>query len=291
VLPRALGRPRGSPDQDGSRRRDVAWIRPVAGGGFDGMMGIPSIGWNATARVVIATAALLGPLTGAAAADDVYTYRIHHPTFGDIGRYVDRVSRRGDEREIVSQLRVAVRVLGIVLHREEADRTEIWRAGRLVHFQGVTTTNGDRIEVRGEARDGEFVVTTPSGVKIAPPDVIPSNPWSARSSAAGVMMSTKTGRLETVADIKVEDTVIPVLGVEVPTRHFVISTDKRQDVWKDARGVPVEFRTAESVGSIDFILIDQVSTADAAHAAAPAPADEPVNAASSAVVSPQHSHR
>jgi hypothetical protein len=224
------------------------------------MMRLPRQCRSLTVWLGLAVALLLP--AGPAAAEETYTYRVVHPTFGDIGRYVDHVTKTGDTTQIVSQLRVAVRVLGIVLHREEADRTEIWRGGRLMRFDSVTIANGDRFDVHGEARDGEFVVTTPSGTKVAPPDVIPSNPWSARASAAGILMSTKTGKLETVHDIRVEDSVIPVLGVDVRTRHYVISTDKRQDVWKDARGVPVLFRTDESFGAIEFVLLAETGAAD-----------------------------
>jgi Family of unknown function (DUF6134) len=161
---------------------------------------------------------------------------------------------------------VAVRVLGMTLHHEDADRTEVWRGGRLMRFESVTYVNSDRYDVHGEARDASFVVTTPSGVKVAPADVIPANPWSARSSAEGVLMSTKTGRLEKVQGISVEDSVVPVMGVDVRTRHYVISTDKRQDVWKDARGVPVLFRTDETFGAIDFVLVNETNAPDSVKA-------------------------
>jgi len=229
------------------------------------MMRMPNVGRSAAARVGLA-AVLLALSIGTAAADEVYTYRVMHPTFGDVGSYIDRVSRSGDSWQIVTKLHVVVRVLGIVLHREDADRTEVWRDGRLMRFQSVTTVNGDRYDVQGEARDNGFVVTAPTGVKVAPADVVPTEPWAARTSGSGVMMSTKTGKLETVANIHVEDSVIPVLGVEVPTRHYVISTDKRQDVWKDARGVPVLFRTAETFGAIDFVLVAETSSPDPAKA-------------------------
>jgi hypothetical protein len=252
----ALGRHDGPAGEVGSRRRDDRVCWRVGGVGFVVMMRMPKAARRTTARVGLA-AVLLALLIGTAAADEVYTYRVMHPTFGDIGRYVDRVTRSGDSVQIVSQLRVVVRVLGIVLHREDADRTEAWRGGRLMRFDSVTLVNGDRFDVHGEARDDGFVITTPSGVKVAPLDVVPADPWSARSSADGVLMSTKTGVLEKVKDVRVEDSVIAVLGVEVPTRHYVISTDKRQDVWKDARGVPVLFRTDEKFGAIDFILVEE----------------------------------
>jgi hypothetical protein len=258
AMPPALGRYDGAVELDVSRRRGLPCTRHVDGDGFGVMMGMTNVGWRRAARSACA-AALLALLAGPAAADEIFTYRVVHPTFGDIGRYIDRVSRNGDEMQIVSQLHVAVRVLGMMLHREDADRTEVWRGGRLMRFESVTFVNGDRYDVHGEARDGSFVVTTPTGVKVAPADVIPANPWSARSSAEGTLMSTKTGRLETVQGISVEDAVIPVLGVNVHTQHYVIATDKRQDVWKDARGVPVLFRTDETFGAIDFVLVSEAN--------------------------------
>lgn len=211
-------------------------------------------------------AGLLGLLlvwsAGTAAASEVYTYKIENPRLGEIGRYTDTVTQSGDDRRIVSQLRVVVRILGIVLHREVADRTEVWHAGKLVRFDSLTTTNGDRVAVRGEAHDGSFVITTPSGTETASADIRPSNPWSAQTSGARVLMSTKTGALETVLQATADDAVIDVRGVPVPTRHFVFVTNKRQEVWKDARGVPVRFLTDEPVGPIDFVLVDETTTAD-----------------------------
>lgn len=204
---------------------------------------------------------LMGP-AGRAAASEVYTYKIENGRLGEIGRYTDTVTESGGDRRIVSQLRVVVRILGIVLHREVADRTEVWHAGKLVSFDSLTTTNGDRVAVRGEAHDGSFVITTPSGTETASADIRPSNPWSAQINGAHVLMSTKTGKIETVQQATADDAVIDVRGVPVPTRHFVFVTNKRQEVWKDARGVPVRFVSDEPVGQIDFVLVDETTTPD-----------------------------
>ncbi len=48
-----------------------------------------------------------------------------------------------------------------------------------------------------------------------------------------------------------------VRGLDVPVRHFAFSTDKRQDVWLDARGVPIRFRSMENGTPIDFVLSEE----------------------------------
>src|SRR5260370_11812313 len=144
------------------------------------------------ACAVLGTAFAAGP---ARAARVVYAYRVRHPTYGDIGTYTNVVDRAGDDPNGRTELEVAVNAIGIVMYRQEARRTEHWRNDRLVSFESVTVTNGDKLEVHGEARDGGFAITTPSGTVVAPSNVHPSNPWSAMVLNTDYMMSTKTGRL------------------------------------------------------------------------------------------------
>ena len=221
--------------------------------------------WRSGLARIALVALLLGLATGGAAASDVYTYKIEHPTLGNIGSYVDTVTRNADGYRIDNRMHVLVRVLGIVLHREDAERTEIWRGGRLVSFHGVTTTNGERIEVRGEAEGDQFVITTPRGSETVAANIRPSDPWSAAAgSGPSLMMSTKTGKLFQVRDATVENTTLRIGSVDVPVQHYVFMTDKRQEVWKNAHGVPVEFRSAEAVGPIDFILVKEALASDSA---------------------------
>jgi hypothetical protein len=204
-------------------------------------------GWSLAIGALVASAA-------PASAAQTYSYVVEHPTYGDIGIYTDTIERNGDMLRIDTKLRVAVKVLGIVVHREEADRTELWRDNRLVSFHSITTTNGKPIEVQGEARDNGFVINSPSGTAVAPANVYTSSPWSTRLPDTGVMMSTKTGRVEQVQNLGSEKTLVPVLGSEVPVKHVQIYTDKREDVWVDRSGVPVRFRTEVAGTPIDFVL-------------------------------------
>src|SRR5260221_211697 len=116
-------------------------------------------------RCLVASVAILGLAASAARADEraVYQYLVEHPSYGTIGTYTDTVQQNGDTKRIDTQLRVAVRVLGIPMHREEADRTEEWRGDRLVSFHSVTVTNGTKIEVNGRAQGRDFVITSPQG--------------------------------------------------------------------------------------------------------------------------------
>jgi hypothetical protein len=197
-------------------------------------------------------------LAAGAARAETYSYTIQHPTFGDIGSYVDRIERTQDGMRIDTTVHIAVRTLGIVLHREDAQRSQEWRNGRLMRFEGVTTTNGATIAIRGEAQGDRFVVDSPNGTATAPSNVVVSDPWQATRSRTGagsaVMLSTKSGKIETVHASGGDAAVLSVHGVDVPARHYVYATNKQQDVWLSERGIPLQFRTVENGTPIDFTL-------------------------------------
>ena len=203
------------------------------------------------ACMVIGAAFVASP---AEAAREVYTYRILHPTYGDIGTYTNTVDRNGDDANVQTELKIAVRKIGIVVYRQEAQRAEHWRKDRLMSFESVTVTNGTKLEVRGEARDNGFAITTASGTQIAPGNVHPSNPWSAMVLKTDYMMSTKTGRLIHVRVSGGEEEPVALAGSTVRLHQYEIFGDKHEYVWLDGTGTPVAFRTEEDGSPVDFVL-------------------------------------
>lgn len=196
-------------------------------------------------------AALAAP---AAAATQSYEYRVIHPTYGDVGTYTNVVERVGDDTQVTSNLHIAVRLLGIVVYRQEARRSEHWQDTRLVSFDSVTVTNGDELKIHGEARDGGFAITGPGGTVMAPASVHPSNPWSAMVLKAAFMMSTRTGQVLPVRVTGGETEPVALAGTTLHLHQYEIDSDKRQFVWFDDSGTPIAFRTNEDGKLIDFVL-------------------------------------
>jgi hypothetical protein len=188
------------------------------------------------------------------AQDRAYSYSIVHPFYGTIGTYTEDIARSGGTTRIDSHVRVAVTILGIVVHREEADHVEIFRGDRLVMLQSATTTNGTRINVLGEAQGDHFVVTSPSGVVEAPADVAPSDPWVLKQIGVGTVVSIKTGRIIPTRVTGGEQVTVSLQGVMVATRHFMAHGERQQEIWLNDQDVPIMFRSVESGTPIDFIL-------------------------------------
>jgi hypothetical protein len=215
-------------------------------------------GHRRTIETLLASAFLVIAAAGATsetAGTTTYEYRIDHPTYGDIGTYVNVVRQSGAETEVDSELRIAVKVLGIVVYRQEASRVERWRNDKLVSFDGTTVTNGDKIELHGEGRDDGFVLKTPSGQVMAPASVHPSNPWSTAVLKTDVMMSTRTGRIIPVTVRGGEERTVTLAGRSMRLRQYEVVSEKHQFVWFDGRGCPVAFRTEEEGASVDFVLV------------------------------------
>jgi len=200
---------------------------------------------------------ILGMLTAAVpvrAQERAYSYSVVHPFYGTIGTFTESIARSGDTTRIDSHVRVAVRILGIVVHREEGNHIEIFRGDRLVSLQSATTTNGTRIDVRGEAQGDRFVVTTPAGVVEAPADIAPSDPWVLKQVGVGTVVSVKTGRVIPTRVTGGEPAKVSLQGVTVATRHFIARGEREQEIWLNDQDVPIMFRSVESGTPIDFIL-------------------------------------
>jgi len=225
------------------------------------------------ARRILIGLAFVGALAisgGAQAGQQTYTYAVEHPFYGDIGTYTNTVDDTDGAIRMDSQLRVEIQVLGIVVFRQDADRSEVWRGDRLVSFRSVSHKNGERLEVSGEATEKGFVVTSPSGKILAPADVAPSDAWAVKGLGSAVMVSTESGNVENVDVSGGEAATVSIQGQPTPVRHFHVQTSMQTDkweVWLDEHGVPIKFRSVESGSPIDFVLggSDAQVAADAEH--------------------------
>jgi uncharacterized protein DUF6134 len=219
----------------------------------------------------IAGAMTLGLVVGtspALAGQQVYTYSVVHPIYGDIGTFTDTIDRGAEGTRIDSHLRIAVKLLGVVAYREEADTTEIMHGDRLVSLNSVTNKDGRHLEVHGEAKGDEFMVNCTLGTFSGPGSISPSDPWVLKHTGEEVVVSTSTGKIVHVHISGGDYDKVAMNGAEVTARHFVVSGDKRQEVWLDNREVPIKFRTIEDGTPIDFVLQNATAAAGTTNVAA-----------------------
>ncbi len=219
----------------------------------------------------IAGAMSVGLLVSAApalAGQQVYTYSVLHPIYGEIGTFTDTIDRGSEATRIDSRLRVAVKLLGVVAYREESDATEILHGDRLMSLQSVTNKDGRHLEVHGEAQGDQFMVKCTFGTFAGPGSISPSDPWVLKRTGEEVVVSTSTGKIVRVQISGGDYDIVAMNGAAVSARHFVVNGDKRQEVWLDDREIPIKFRTVEDGTPIDFVLQNSTAAGGATTVAA-----------------------
>ena len=203
--------------------------------------------------VVVGLNVILGATT-VLAGQQVYVYSVTHPFYGEIGTRTDTIDLSPEGMRIDSHLRIAVRLVGIVVYRQESNTTEIIRGNRLISLQSVTEKNGRHLEVHGRAQDGQFVIHATSGSFTGPATIAPCDPWVLKHTGAGTLVYPSTGRITNAQVSGGEYETVSLNGATVSARHFTVIGHNRDDVWLDNQGIPVMFRAVENGTPIDFVL-------------------------------------
>jgi hypothetical protein len=181
-------------------------------------------------------------------------YDVKHSVFGDIGTYSNMIESAGGIITIKTAAHFLVKALGVGLHREDAQRVEQWQGNRLIFFHGVTVKNGETTEVKGEAKGGNFVISSPLGTVTAPGSVKPANPWSSRSIDSNEMMRVDNGKVEKVTVSGGGETNVSVDGASTTAKEYDITGATKYKVWIDNHDVPVMFMVDDDSGQVTFTL-------------------------------------
>jgi hypothetical protein len=185
-------------------------------------------------------------------------YEVRHPTYGRIGTYTNTVEKESNRTTVTTEGRIRVSILGIVLYRQDFDRIERWEGERLVSFQGRTTTNGNSVDVKGEAEGERFAVSSPSGMFMAPATVKLANPWSEGILKGSTMLTPDRGLLEDVKVRSAEMAELAIKGEKTRARRYEIARvtgEKRYEVWINEGGTPVMFNVGTRRGTVFFTLM------------------------------------
>ena len=198
-------------------------------------------GMSVIGRLAVAAAIVLAFMSPPAVASPSgsYTYTVEHPTYGEIGTFTNLIRRRGDKVIVNTRIRIVARALFVPLYRFEADRTQVWRDGRLISYDSNTNDDGKTIILRGRAKADKFVINGPRGEAVVAGDVVPTNPWSMRFTKVRITMTTTTGRVRPASVVKRGSRWLYLGDEAIRSRYFKISGG--QELWYDRRGVLVKF--------------------------------------------------
>ena len=205
-----------------------------------------------------ATCMLLAAGSSAAALQQRYTYRVQDSFYGEIGTYSNTIEKGGDATTITTEAHIKVSLLNVTLYSQDVSRVERRVGNRLVYFHGITTENGDPVQVDGRAEGEHFIITTPSGKVAAPATILTASPWSVSALSGDTMLMPDTGLVTKVHASGGEEASITVGDASKRVRRYQIDTvdgRERYEVWLDDQATPVMFRIRDLDGTVTFTLL------------------------------------
>jgi hypothetical protein len=217
-----------------------------------------AMNWRTNLRAWLALT-IVGFLASVATPADAeataqFVYKVSHSIFGEIGTYTNTIEPTRDGVTVQTRAHFEVKMLGVRMYREDAERTERWQGNRLVSFRGTTDKGDGPAEVKGEARGNNFVISCPQGTITAPASVHPANPWSANFLRSSTMMRPDSGKLEQVRIGGGQEAPVQIDGATIPAVRYEVDGSARYTVWLDGRGVPVKFIVDDDTGKVTFTL-------------------------------------
>jgi hypothetical protein len=194
---------------------------------------------RATALLLLATPVFAAPGNAAELDVESMTFAVMRDggigTNGRIGTYTVNVARDGAETTVKTETHVAVKVLGVVVHRMDQSIAEHWAEGRLSDLIAVTDDNGAthrtdvikqgnrlRIESNGQSL-GDAVATA-----------VPFNYWNVALTAGGAAFDPEDGTARTIAVTDRGRDDIMVLGRMTHTHDFrLVEAGHAPAIWHD----------------------------------------------------------
>lgn len=181
-------------------------------------------------------------------------YGIHHEEHGDVGSHKVSFSQSGEDLMVEVENRITVKILFITAFRFEADRTELWRDGRLVSYRSQSHDDGTDIAVRAEAEGEVFVIEGPDGRIEAPGDIFPTHPWNIAGLEHSLLMDTKTGKPLEVTVTEAGEETIEAGGQSVLANKFLVSGDLERELWYGPDDTWLKMRFDKDGAKITFTL-------------------------------------
>lgn len=174
----------------------------------------------------------------AAAAESSFTAFLDGKPIGE-HRFV--VGGPPEAREVQSDARFAVKLLGLTVYRYRHQATERWRGDCLDQLSATTDDDGTVSRVRTEPAGEGLSVTSETGaaqaVRVLPGCVMSFAYWNPAMRQQSRLLNAQTGKAETVRVSRVGSGPIEVRGQPLTaTRWRIEGPPQPIDVWYSAQG-------------------------------------------------------
>lgn len=182
-------------------------------------------------RHALAAALLVGGLPSLASADRTWDFRVFLDD-KEIGTHRFDLLELGDERQLTSTARMAVKVLFVTAYTYEHRDVEHWQGDCLSKLSSTTDDNGKKYRVDVQRREGATIVQTLDGTRRLPGCVLTFAYWNPAMLLQTRLLNSQDGEH---VEVKITDTggdFIDVRGVQTPARRYELRSEKLSiDLW------------------------------------------------------------
>jgi hypothetical protein len=174
---------------------------------------------------------VLGVLPSLASADRTWDFRVFLDD-KEIGTHRFDLIERGEERQLTSTARMAVKILFVTAYTYDHHDVEQWQGDCLSGLSSTTDDNGKKYRVDVQRRDGATVVQTLEGTQRLDGCVLTFAYWNPAMLRQTRLLNSQNGEH---VEVKITDAgadTIDVRGVKTPARRYELRSEKLSiDLW------------------------------------------------------------
>jgi hypothetical protein len=174
---------------------------------------------------------VLGVLPSLASADRTWDFRVFLDD-KEIGTHRFDLIERGEERQLTSTARMAVKILFVTAYTYDHHDVEQWQGDCLSGLSSTTDDNGKKYRVDVQRRDGATVVQTLEGTQRLDRCVLTFAYWNPAMLRQTRLLNSQNGEH---VEVKITDAgadTIDVRGVKTPARRYELRSEKLSiDLW------------------------------------------------------------
>lgn len=150
----------------------------------------------------------------------------------EIGTHRFELVDRDGERELISNARMAVKLLFVTAYTYDHHDVEHWNGDCLSRLSSTTDDNGDKHRVDVQRRDGETVVQTLEGTQRLGQCVLTFAYWNPAMLQQTELLNSQDGEQVKVKITDAGADAIVVRGVRTPARRYELRSQKLSiDLW------------------------------------------------------------
>jgi hypothetical protein len=182
-----------------------------------------------------ATLLIASWVPGPALADQTWDFRVFLDQ-KEIGTHRFDLIDRGGQRELISQARMAVKLLFVTAYTYDHHDVEHWIGDCVSQLSSTTDDNGEKHRVDVQRRDGATVVQTLEGTQRLGECVLTFAYWNPAMLQQTELLNSQDGERVKVKITDAGVDTIDVRGVKTPARRYELRSEKLSiDLWYSER--------------------------------------------------------